>query len=279
MSISGETTPAQLDDQFLAMLGNLTVQDTQPIQLAQPEETHETISYSQMVAEIKQSATVAWKTISHQQTGNNTDGRITSTMKEGPFLEALIQDLNSRHPDWKYEIPKARHWFDISINDLPINLKLTDCASSDNASNKRAFYYSICGALHNYPASSNWNRFWQELTFAKQQQNGKSVKTIRDPRTEYHYLVVNKKTGAILFKPIFDIKNYYPNPSNEFQIKWGDEFAAIDYYCAPTPEAYQQKIQQLLGTLQKSITEMIKNVQQFAIADTTGLFSLPAAAE
>ena len=275
--------------EVLPDLANLSIQE-EPI----PVVNQQLLDYSLMAAEIKLSSAEVWRSLHQSQPAAAkddsaaatdgrittvasvaaTDGRITSAIKEQPFLLALIDDLKRRHPDWKFELGKDRYWYDISINDVPINLKLSDCKSADNAANKRAFFYSICGGLHDYPASSNWNKFWAKLSEAKAQNK---MKLDRNPRTEYHYLVVNKKTGAVLFKPIFDIKNYYPNPSNEFQIKWGEEFAYQDYRCPPTREEYQKKIAQLLGTIQHSINEMICSVQQMATANLDGFFAAPPA--
>lgn len=219
---------------------------------------------------IQQILTVS-KTIqlSSESSTNNSDGRIDSALKETPFLTSLKEELE-KIPGYKCELPEARNWFDIMINNIPINLKLTDCKTSDNAINKRAIYFSIVGSLDDYPKSSNWKMFWDRLSMAK--SFGK-LKLTRDPQTEYHYLVVNKKTGDILLKPIFDIKTYIPNPSNDLQIKWEHEFKNQDY---KVPESdYKKKVEDLLKTIQKSLLEAINNTRSFAEAQLGDLFTPP----
>ena len=113
------------------------------------------------------------------------DGRIDSAMKETPFLNEMKRVLLERHPDWEVVISPPRASCDIMVNSIRINLKLTDCKSSDNSVNKPSIYYSITG-LTTYPYSSNWNDFLDRLTDAKTKSH---IKKQRYKPTEYHYLV------------------------------------------------------------------------------------------
>jgi hypothetical protein len=195
------------------------------------------------------------------------DGRIDSAIKEIPFLIELRAKLLERHPAWEIIISPPRAFCDVSINSVPINLKLTDCKSPDNSVNKPAIYYSITG-LSTYPYSSNWNDFLDRLLEAKKTSN---VKKTRFRETEYHYLVKNKLTGEVLFKPIFDIHSYISNASNDLQINWKNEFRHSAYR---TEDAdYLRKVQSLLCCIQKSVKEMIKRTIRFAEADVDSLFS------
>ena len=74
---------------------------------------------------------------------DDCDGRIDSAMKEKPFLNEMKRILQEKHPEWDVVIPPSRAPNDIIINSIRINLKLTDCKSSDNCVNKPSIYYSI----------------------------------------------------------------------------------------------------------------------------------------
>ena len=196
------------------------------------------------------------------------DGRIDSALKEGPFLEELKRRLHAVYPDWEIVISPPRAPCDVMINGIRINLKLTDCKSSDNCVNKPSIYYSITG-LTDYPYSSNWNDF---LDILLQAQETKRIKMIRDRSTEYHYLVKNKITGAAILKPIFDIHTYISNASNDLQINWRNEFASSEY---KTDDAnYLEKVHSLLSCIQRSVKEMIDRTKRFAEADLSSLLVL-----
>jgi hypothetical protein len=195
------------------------------------------------------------------------DGRIDSAMKEIPFLNEMKQIIMEEHPSWDIIISPPRAACDIMVNSIRINLKLTDCKSSDNSVNKPSIYYSITG-LTNYPYSSNWNDFLEWLYEAK---NNKMIKTTRDKSSEYHYLVKNKINGEVLFKSIFDIHTYISNPSNDLQINWKNEFINKDYYTSD--ENYLAKVKTLLQCIQKSVREMIERTKKFAEADFESLFT------
>jgi hypothetical protein len=191
------------------------------------------------------------------------DGRIDSAMKETPFLIELKRVLLEKHATWEVTISPPRAACDIMVNSIRINLKLTDCKSSDNSVNKPSIYYSITG-LTTYPYSSNWNEFLDRLTDAK-------IKKERHKPTEYHYLVKNKLTGDVLLKPIFDIHNYVSNASNDLQINWKNEFTHSEYR---TDDAdYLSKVKSLLLCIQKSVKEMIERTKRFADADIGSLLT------
>jgi hypothetical protein len=195
------------------------------------------------------------------------DGRIDSALKEVPFLKEMTRILLEKHPDWKIIISPPRDPCDIMINSIPINLKLTDCKSSDNSVNKRSIFYSITG-LTTYPYSSNWNEFLDKLLEAK---SANQIKKYRHKPSEYHYLVKNKITGDVLFKPIFDIHTYVNNASNDLQINWKNEFANLNYQVEEVD--YMKKVQSLLVCIQKSVNEMIDRTVRFAQADMNALLT------
>ena len=226
------------------------------------------MDYETTIQEIKRAATLVG--ISKSE---NADGRIESAMKETPFLNEMKQIIITDHPDWDVVISPPRASCDIMVNSIRINLKLTDCKSSDNSMNKPSIFYSITG-LTTYPYSSNWNDFIERIREAK-------IKKQRDKRTEYHYLVKNKLTGDVLLKPIFDIHTYVSNPSNDLQINWKNEFLHADYGIADADadgdsdshEQYMKKVEELLLCIQKSVREMIERSRLFAEADISALLA------
>jgi hypothetical protein len=195
------------------------------------------------------------------------DGRIDSAMKETPFLNELKKILLEKHSDWEVLISPPRASCDIMVNSIRINLKLTDCKSSDNSVNKPSIYYSITG-LTTYPYSSNWNEFLDRLSEAKRNN---MIKKQRYKPTEYHYLVKNKITGDVLLKPIFDIHTYVSNASNDLQINWKNEFEHIESLTEDND--YLKKVQDLLICIQKSVKEMIERTKRFADADISLLLT------
>lgn len=193
------------------------------------------------------------------------DGRIESAMGEGPFLETLKSNIHVLDPTADVVISPPRAACDIMVNGLRINLKLTDCKSSDNSANKPSIFYSITGSP-TYPYSSTWNDFSQKLVEAK--ANGQ-IKLVRARETEYHYLVKNKITGQVLLKSIFDIHTYVSNPSNDLQINWKNEFEHKDY--ATTDADYVAKVGSLIKALQTSVRQMIERTKAFAEANVDEL--------
>ena len=197
------------------------------------------------------------------------DGRIDSALKEIPFLNEMKRLLLEMFPDWQIIISPPRASCDIIVNYIRINLKLTDCKSSDNSVTKPSIYYSITG-LTTYPYSSNWNEFLDRITDAK---SANQIKIQRQVRTEYHYLVKNKLTGDVILKPIFDIHTYVSNASNDLQINWKKEFEKSEYR---TEDAdYTKKVHSLLVCIQKSVREMIDRTRRFADADMSALLTPP----
>jgi hypothetical protein len=183
------------------------------------------------------------------------DGRIVSAVKETEYLTALEGRIKAAHADFTVEIPKDRHWYDIRINDIPINLKLTT-GGTDNAFNKIAVFYTITGvelAKHNM----NYDEWFSLLKKAGR-------KPARAPETEYHYLAVNKDTGAFLLKSILDIHAYKTNPCNILQINWAHEFTHAAHQIDDAD--FQKQGLTLLKAIQTSIKQDVMSKIEFAMA-------------
>ena len=223
------------------------------------------MDYEYTIAEIKRVAMLVGVAKSESD-----DGRIDSAIKETPFLNEMKRILTTEHPEWDVQISPPRASCDIMVNTIRINLKLTDCKSSDNSMNKPSIFYSITG-LTNYPYSSNGNDFFERIRDAGLVHQ---IKKQRHKPTEYHYLVKNKLTGDVLLKPIFDIHTYVSNPSNDLQINWKNEFLHADYSLdsgSGGDATYMKKVEELLLCIQKSVKEMIERSRRFAEADIGAL--------
>jgi len=190
------------------------------------------------------------------------DGRLTSAVKEREYLDKLENGLKINHPSLKFEHqPVDRWWWDFRVNGLTINLKLTT-GGTDNAFNKVAIHYIISG-IELGKKNMNFNKFWETI-------KGCPKKTQRDRMTEYHYLVVDKNTGAILMKSILDIHSFKSNPCNDLQINWKNEFNHIDFLTPDTE--FKGKIKELLKAVQTSVKQAIEGMKEFANADIDAEF-------
>lgn len=184
------------------------------------------------------------------------DGRITSAVKEAEYLDALTSALMDYDPSFQFVRPKERYWYDIAINGIPINLKITS-GGTDNAFNKVAILYTMTGQEVT-KRNMNYNQWFQLVRNAAQ-------KEVRDKQTEYHYLVVEKQTGHIILKSILDIHAYKSNPCNDLQINWAHEFKHADYTI--NDSAFQEKTKELLRTVQQSVRQAVAGMRDFAEAD------------
>lgn len=185
------------------------------------------------------------------------DGRLTSAVKENEYLSFLEKGLKDNHPSLRFETqPVERWWWDFRVNDVPFNLKLTT-GGTDNAFNKVAIIYSITGTDLK-KRNMNFNQFYKILKETPK-------KTVRDPLTEYHYLVVNKNDGTLLLKSILDIHTFKSNPCNDLQINWTNEFKHMDFVVSDAK--YNEKVQELLKTIQASIKQAVASMNDFANAN------------
>lgn len=184
------------------------------------------------------------------------DGRLDSAMKEKNYLDLLVKGLNTNYPSIPVEIGDARFWYDIRIGTIPINLKLTT-GTTDNAFNKVACITTVLGQ-EGTVRNMNYNQFYRAL------KEG-SKKSEREFMSEYHYLVVDKKSAKVLFKSILDIHTYKTNPCNILQINWKKEFENIEY--ATEPSDFKKKIQELLKSIQASLRQSVESMKEFLEAD------------
>lgn len=148
------------------------------------------------------------------------DGRLASAGLEREVVKILQDHIRKEGAEEvEFEIPKDRHWFDVRIGGIPINIKITN-GGTDNAFNKVAVLYSLTGwepPLKNM----NFNQFYHHLLETPWVRE-------RNPLAEYHYLVFHKTTGEFLFRSLLDIEAFQSNPSNILQICWKNELRRPD---------------------------------------------------
>lgn len=211
-----------------------------------------TLTYAEIIQEIKK----VCRTI-RLQFVKKGDGRLTSAVRESEYLELLKNGLKHSQPTILFELqPVERWWWDFRVNGIPFNLKITT-GGTDNAFNKVALLYSLTGT-EVLKRNMNFNQLY---TLLKETPK----KSIRNPSTEYHYLVVNKTTTAVLVKPILDIHTFKSNPCNILQINWTNEFVNQDF---TTPDTkFKEKIQELLKVIQTSLQQNIRSMNKFAEAN------------
>ena len=104
----------------------------------------------------------------------------------------------------------------------------------------------------------NFNTFFQKIKAGVR-------KNERNVTTEYHYLVVNKNTGKILLKSIFNVINFKTNPCNILQINWCSEFLVREKDSGIV--MFEEKYKNLLKIIQKSVIQDIKGKSEFAEAN------------
>jgi len=107
-------------------------------------------------------------------------------------------------------------WYDISIDDIFFNIKISNALGCDNALNKKSVVYSL--------STLNEKDIPNRMTFDTMNRLvTKYKRKTRDVNKEYYFLFVHKGTHEIIIKSMNDISNYVSNPSNVLQINWKRE--------------------------------------------------------
>lgn len=231
--------------------------------LEKPRKLQEPISDKEYQTTVEQITTVLPEVIKKslvslkviQKDEHDDDSRNHSAALEKPFLDLLKHHLGKMYPSMSVDVQKSRKSADVLINGLWINLKISSLGT-DNSCSKSGIFFSYT-ACPDFPCGVNWNDFKKRMDKAKAE--GKIKKT-RQKSTEYHYLVVDKASGKFIFKSIFDIHTYKPNPSNDLQINWANEFKNRGYVC----DDYPKKKSELYKILQLSQKKSIETKDKFA---------------
>jgi hypothetical protein len=182
------------------------------------------------------------------------DGRLVSAIKERDYLRRLVKNLKRINKKITTAILPNRSWCDIIVSGIPINLKMT-MGGTDNIFNLRAVSSTVFGKS------------------ARTLTDTSIVPRSRDRMNEYHYLVVNKKTGKTILKSILDLGEYKSSSHNILQINWSKEFANSSVASKNTVRInHIQKKQELLQTVQKSFQRRIIALQKYAKLDINAIF-------
>lgn len=144
---------------------------------------------------------------------NQSDGRISSALAEQQYLRDLSTQIKRINQAITVVIAQPRHWCDIYIAGIPINLKITN-GGTDNAFNKNAIHHTLFGRT---TANKSYSKWFSEISRM-------TMPTKRNRHTEYHYLVYHKKRKAARLCSILEVKEYKSNPTNILQINWETEF-------------------------------------------------------
>jgi hypothetical protein len=150
------------------------------------------------------------------------DGRVES----GRLEDAVIAHLSAKLQMLKVEKCAIRSAADLTINSIPINVKITTGMSCDNAMSKEGLCWSLGCDPKKFPKAVG--SMPCELFRSKWREK-------RNLMEEYHYLVIYKKNDTSLHQsswmlvPMLDVESWVSNPSNYLQISWKKEFAATEH--------------------------------------------------
>jgi len=136
------------------------------------------------------------------------DGRINASINEDEIINIIKQKF-------EIEVPRARNWFDFSIEHkwifYPVNIKVTDTTHADNLNCKIWIYYALTWKMPDFPNETSRKNYFEKLR-----------KNIKENNKDYYFLIINKKNlKDIFFMTLKTLENIQPNWNNlPFQCKW-----------------------------------------------------------
>ena len=209
------------------------------------------ISYNETISVIRRA--IRYEISKNLSVVKTSDGRLDSAVNENMYLRNISHFIQSEYTNIDIVVPNVRFWYDIKINNIPFNLKLSS-GGTDNAFSKSSIIYTLLGT--EYSKKVNYND-WINII-----KNG-SIKKTRNRLTEYHYITIFKNSGDFLVKSLIDIHTYKSNPSNILQINWKNELKNEEYETIN----YSEKIKEMLKTVQNSILIHFNNSNTFLNED------------
>lgn len=171
------------------------------------------------------------------------DGRTDSTFAETHIVKMLKEANKWNIYSPNKETNNNRAWYDVKIDGLYIDIKVSRCAGNDNTQAKKAIYYLLTGNENVESIPERGDAFFQMM---KENENPDEIR-------DYYYLVINKNDTndifAISLKGITDCSIAPNNPP--FQVNWNKNRI-------PTERNWEEAKAYLLGTWAKSLKQLIK---------------------
>jgi len=149
----------------------------------------------------------------------NEDGRINSCIDEDEVIKLLIEKFGE-----KIKKPKIRMWYDILACDymygwVPINIKTTTTATSDNTGNLAMCVYAYTNEMLDIHRDKSYeNGKMSEILFNKL----KNKKYNKNNKKDYYFIVLNKKDASnIIVNSVKGLTTLTSNINNlPFQVNW-----------------------------------------------------------
>jgi len=163
------------------------------------------------------------------------DGRIDSAVNEKNILSIIAQKFN-------IDIPRAREWYDFSIEDnkiiYPINIKITDTTHADNLSCKLGIYYALTGKFPDMRNEIDWLTYFERLR--------SNLGSFKDKN--YYFLIINKTNHSDVFSnALKNLSTLVSNGNNlPFQCKWNTNRVPIN-------RTFEESVSFILKSFAKSI--------------------------
>lgn len=175
----------------------------------------------------------------HMVASKAKDGRQGSLKDEAKIIN-LVRSLGG------YRVkpaPKPRWWYDVRINDTPVQIKSSVFSEADNFSSKAG----ILWALTNLPEEIlPTKRDWPDFERALLSQRG------RPGNRDLLILVFNKNTGVFMGTSLRSVAIFVSNGSNlPFQIKWSQNTKPAS---TSGVESYRRIVQAYQASVSKKIT-------------------------
>ena len=144
---------------------------------------------------------------------SSADGRLNSIKDEETLIDKIKQIATNSKEFEVYE-PPPRHWYDLMVNGIPIQIK-SSSGQTDNWSSKKSLLWALSDlSMQEIDAIVNRHKVIQEklgsISFVK---NG----SYRD----MDIFCIDKNTGKVHHKTLCSLIRLTPNGSNlPFQIPW-----------------------------------------------------------
>ena len=146
---------------------------------------------------------------------SSADGRLNSIKDEETLIDKINQIATNSKEFEVYE-PPPRHWYDLMVNGIPIQIK-SSSGQTDNWSSKKSLLWALSDlSMQEIDATANRHKVIQEKLGSISSgivKNG----SYRD----MDILCIDKNTGKVHHKTLCSLIRLTPNGSNlPFQIPW-----------------------------------------------------------